>query len=59
MLLYDALARTLRAYIAAYSLLVDAKDAISVAFYTHHGFIALPERVLTLFLPLVSVPIDV
>lgn len=54
-LLYDALARTLRAEIAAYALLVDAKDTSAAAFYAHHGFIALPERSLTLFLPLASV----
>lgn len=54
-LLYDALARTLRADIAAYAMLVDAKDIKAAEFYAHHGFIALPERSLTLFLPLASV----
>ena len=58
-LLYDALARTLRADIAAYALLVEAKNATAAAFYSHYGFIALPEKTLTVFLPLASVPLDV
>ena len=45
-----------RAEIAAYALVVDAKDAAAVAFYRHHGFIALPDTPRTLFLPLASVP---
>lgn len=55
-LLADALTRCIRAEIAAYALLVDAKDEQASAFYQHHGFIALPEAALTLFLPLASVP---
>ena len=54
-LLADALARAARAEIAAYALLVDAKDAQAAAFYRHHGFIALPDSPLTLFLPLATV----
>lgn len=53
-LLADALMRAVRAEIAAYALLVDAKDVTAAAFYRHHGFIALPEAPLTLFLPLAS-----
>ena len=53
-LLADALARTLRSDIAAYALVVDAKDDTAAAFYQHHGFIRLPEQALTLFLPLAS-----
>lgn len=53
-LLADALERTARAEIAAYALLVDAKDEPAAAFYRHHGFIALPCAPLTLFLPLAS-----
>jgi GNAT superfamily N-acetyltransferase len=53
-LLADALDRSLRSEIAAYALLVDAKDAHAVAFYTHHGFIALPDSPLSLFLPLAT-----
>jgi ribosomal protein S18 acetylase RimI-like enzyme len=54
-LLADALARTIRSEIAAYALIVDAKDENSAAFYRHHGFIILPESPLTLFLPLATV----
>ena len=51
-LLADALKRTLRAEIAAYALLVDAKDQAAAAFYRHHAFTALPQSPLTLLLPL-------
>ena len=39
-LLADALDRAARSEIAAYALLVDAKDVAASAFYRHHGFIA-------------------
>ncbi len=55
-LLADALHRAARAEIAAFALMVDAKDKAAQAFYRHHGFIALPDTPLTLFLPLASVP---
>jgi len=51
-LLADALARATRSEIAAFALMVDAKDAPATAFYEHHGFIALPDSPRTLFLPL-------
>lgn len=51
-LLADAIERATRAEIAAYALVVDAKDGAAASFYTHHGFISLPESPLTLFLPL-------
>ena len=54
-LLADALDRAARSEIAAYALTVDAKDEHAVAFYRHHGFIALPESPRTLFLPLATV----
>lgn len=54
-LLADALDRAARAEIAAYALLVDAKDDAAAAFYRHHGFIALPDSPLTLFLPLATI----
>jgi GNAT superfamily N-acetyltransferase len=54
-LLADALDRAARAEIAAYALLVDAKDEPAAAFYRHHGFVALPDSPLTLFLPLATV----
>ena len=54
-LLADALDRAARSEIAAFALTVDAKDEAAVAFYGHHGFIALPDSPLTLFLPLATV----
>jgi len=54
-LLADALDRAVRSEIAAYALIVDAKDEAAAAFYRHHGFIALPDSPFTLFLPLVTV----
>ncbi|MFZ2738084.1 MAG: GNAT family N-acetyltransferase [Burkholderiaceae bacterium] len=54
-LLADALRRTATAEIAAYALVVDAKDETAAQFYGHHGFIALSERPLFLFLPLATV----
>ncbi len=53
-LLADAVARALRADIAAYALVVDAKDATAAAFYQHHGFMACASQPLTLFLPLAT-----
>jgi ribosomal protein S18 acetylase RimI-like enzyme len=53
-LLADALDRATRSEIAAYALTVDAKDEVAAAFYRHHGFIALPDSSLTLFLPLAT-----
>ncbi len=54
-LLADAIYRATRSEIAAYALVVDAKDESSVGFYRHHGFIALPASAQTLFLPLATV----
>ncbi len=54
-LLADALARIGKAEIAAFAMLVDAKDKSSAAFYRHHGLIALPSSPLTLFLPMASI----
>jgi ribosomal protein S18 acetylase RimI-like enzyme len=51
-LLADALDRAIRSEIAAYVLMVDAKDEAAAAFYRHHGFVALPGLPLMLFLPL-------
>lgn len=55
-LLADALARAARSEIAAYAMLVDAKDETAAHFYRHHGFKSLPNQALTLFLPLARVP---
>lgn len=54
-LLADALNRAARSEIAAYAMLVNAKDESAAAFYRHHGFIPLPDSPLTLFLPLATV----
>lgn len=56
-LLADALTRSIRSEIAAYALLVDAKDDLAAAFYKHHGLAALPNQPLKLFLPLATVTI--
>ena len=48
-LLADALERAQHAEIAAFALVVDAKDEQASAFYRHHGFTALSEASLTLF----------
>ncbi|MDT8843987.1 GNAT family N-acetyltransferase [Paraburkholderia fungorum] len=53
-LLADALARVIRAEIAAWALVVDAKDEGAAAFYRHHGFVAFADMPLTLFLPIAS-----
>lgn len=54
-LLADALGRAARSEVAAYALMVDAKDDAAENFYQHHGFIALPDSPRTLFLPLATV----
>ncbi len=54
-LLADALRRSIAAEIAAYALVVDAKDTAAADFYAHHGFVALPDQPLCLFLPLATV----
>ncbi|MFZ6643150.1 GNAT family N-acetyltransferase [Undibacterium sp. TC4M20W] len=54
-LLADALERSVNAQIAAYALVVDAKDDTAAGFYEHFGFIPLPDTPLSLFLPLESV----
>ena len=54
-LLADALERASRSEIAAYALMVDAKDDKAATFYRHHGFIPLTDTPLTLFLPLATV----
>ena len=54
-LLADALNRASHPEIAAYALMVDAKDAVAADFYRHHGFIVQPNSPLTLFVPLATV----
>jgi ribosomal protein S18 acetylase RimI-like enzyme len=53
-LLADALGRAARSEVAAYALMVDAKDEVAASFYRHHGFVALPDSPRTLFLPLAT-----
>jgi len=50
-LLADALERAAKSEIAAYAMVVDAKDETAVVFYQHHGFISFPSSHKTLFLP--------
>ena len=54
-MLADALARACHAEIAAFALVVDAKDQAAAAFYLHHGFIAFEADLMSLFLPLSTV----
>jgi ribosomal protein S18 acetylase RimI-like enzyme len=54
-LLVDAIQRVLRSDIAAFAILVDAKDEQACAFYRHHGFIDLAEPDRTLVLALAAV----
>lgn len=53
-LLADALSRAMAAEIAAYALLVEAKDASAVTFYRHHGFMAFEGDPMALYLPLAT-----
>lgn len=50
-LLADAIERSMRSEIAAFALVVDAKDDSAAAFYRHHGFIPFHGAPRTLFLP--------
>lgn len=53
-LLADALKRVTQSEIAAFAMIVDAKDDTAAAFYRHHGFIETASP-LTLFLPMAAV----
>ncbi len=53
-LLADAIDRAMRSEIAAFAILVDAKDETAATFYRHHGFVVLPDSPLRLFLPLAT-----
>ena len=53
-LLADALAKALSSEIAAFALIVDAKDDTAATFYRHHGFIAFGDNPRALFLPLTT-----
>lgn len=51
-LLADALLRSARAEIAAFALIVEAKDENAAAFYRHFGFVPFPDHADKLFYPL-------
>ena len=51
-LLIDAIARSFRADLMAFAVVVDAKDAAAGAFYAHHGFIAFASAPMSLYLPI-------
>ncbi len=53
-LLWDAGTRALRSEIAAFALVVDAKDEQAAAFYRHHGFVAFGSQPRQLVLPLAT-----
>lgn len=52
LLVADAVSRTLKSDLAAFALVVDAKDAAAVAFYEHVGFFVLNPADRVLMLPL-------
>lgn len=54
-LLADALRKAVTSEIAAYAFIVDAKDDDAASFYAHHGFMALPDQALCMFIPLATV----
>jgi ribosomal protein S18 acetylase RimI-like enzyme len=53
-LLFDAVARAIRADAAVFALVVDAKDEAAARFYRHHGFQEFSGRALRLFLPVAT-----
>ena len=54
-LLANALERASKAEIAAFALVVDAKDQAACDFYRHHGFAVFANNPMSLFLPLATV----
>jgi hypothetical protein len=48
------LRRAAKAEIAAYAFVVDAKDKDAARFYAHHGFMALPDQPLFMFMALAT-----
>ena len=51
-LVADAIGRALRSEIAAFAIVVDAKDDAAVAFYKHHSFMPFASTPMSLYLPL-------
>ena len=54
-LLWNATARAIQADIAAFALLVDAKDDAAIAFYQHHGLTPFARAPNSLYMPLAEV----
>lgn len=54
-MLYDACKRIIGSPMGNYAVIVDAKDKNAKDFYLHHGFIEMPDKPNTLFLPLATV----
>lgn len=54
-LLWDAVLRATRSEIAAFALVVDAKNDAAADFYRHHGFVALDDERRRWLLPLSNV----
>jgi ribosomal protein S18 acetylase RimI-like enzyme len=54
-ILMDAAQRTMHGPVAAFAMLVDAKNDEGVAFYRHNEFRALGSRPRTLFLPIATI----
>jgi len=51
-LLWNATARAVRSEIAAFALVVDAKDENAATFYRHHGFVPFLSSPMSLYVPL-------
>ena len=45
-----------KTHVAAYALIVDAKDEIAKAFYLHYGFAEMMDAPMSLYLPLAAPP---
>lgn len=54
-LLFDAMARAIKADAAVFAIIVDAKDERAASFYQRFGFTAFASRPLSLFLPAATV----
>jgi GNAT superfamily N-acetyltransferase len=56
-LLVDALQRALlhSGQVASWAVIVDAKDEVAERFYSHYGFIRLPQTPRRLFLPMATI----
>ena len=54
-LLWDAVLRATRSEIAAFALVVDAKNDVAAEFYRHHGFVALDDEQRRRLLPIANV----